>query len=175
MRELLEGAGDLSAEEKARSWDTVRTAIDAAPRRDRRRRTRLVAIGVAGAAVLGATAAAIVVASRPVTEFGSVECRSYATNGTSLIGTEVSNATRSGEPGTITDAVGMCADFWRAGVLRRDVAGIDPPENWDGQLGGSAPVPPLTGCTREDGVAVVVVGEDGEACRAAGYAPTGEG
>lgn len=174
MRELLEGAGTLTGEQKARSWEAVRSGIDTAPNRTRRRRIVLLAAGVTAAAVLGGTAAAIVVASRPVTDRTIAECRSYRADGTSLRGTEVSNATRNGEPGSIEDAVSLCAEFWRAGVLRRDVPGIDPPEDWDGRLEGSFPVPPLTGCTREDGAAVVVVGEDPQACRTAGYAPSGD-
>jgi hypothetical protein len=174
MRELLEGAETLTSEQKARSWQAVRAAIDAEPRRVRRRRITLVAVGLTTVAVAGATAAAIVVASRPVTDHHIAECRSYSSDGTSIRGTEVSNATRAGEPGpgSIADAVGACAEFWRAGILRRDLAGIDIPENFDGRLDGSRPVPPLIGCTRDDGAAVVVVGDGPQACRSAGYAPT---
>lgn len=174
MRELLEGAGTLTPEQRARSWQTVHTGITAPPRRTRRKRLVFLAAGVTAAAVLSGTAA-IVLASRPVTDRTIAECRSYSEDGTSLPGTDVSNATRNGEPGSIEDAVGMCADFWRAGLLRRDVPGIEPPENWDGQLDGPFPVPPLTACTREDGAAVVVVGDDPQACRAAGYAPSDDG
>jgi hypothetical protein len=172
MRELLEGAATLTSDQKARSWQAVRTAIDAEPRRIRRRRTKFVAIGLTAAAVAGATAAAIVVAARPVTDYSIAECRSYSSDGTSIRGTEVSNATRSGEPGSITDAVSVCAEFWRAGLLRRDLAGVDIPKNFDGRLDGSRPVPPLIGCTRDDGAAVVVVGDSPQACQSAGYAPS---
>ena len=132
------------------------------------------AAGLTAFAVVGATAATIVIASRPVTDRSIAECRSYTADGTSIRGTEVSNATRAGEPGSgsIADAVGACAEFWRAGILRRDLAGIDVPENFDGRLDGSRPVPPLIGCTRDDGVAVIVVGENPQACRSAGYAPS---
>ena len=174
MRELLEGAAPLTTEQKARSWQAVRAGIDAEPRRVRRRRITLVAAGVTAFAVVGATAAAIVVAARPVTDRSIAECRSYTADGTSIRGTEVSNATRAGEPGpaSIADAVGACAEFWRAGLLRRDLAGIHVPENFDGRLDGSRPVPPLIGCTRDDGAAVIVVGDNPQACRSAGYAPS---
>ncbi|GAB3467032.1 hypothetical protein [Actinophytocola sediminis] len=172
MRELLDGAGTLTAAQRARSWATIDAAIAEEPRRRRRGRLRLVAAGVAGAAVLGATAA--IVASRPVTDLSMVECRSYAADGTSLAGTEVSNASPAGSdvPATIQDAVGACAGFWRSGLLVRDVAGIHPPADWDGQLTGRLPVPPLVGCTRDDGAAVVVVGDTPQACHDAGYTPT---
>lgn len=170
MRDLRAGAGTLTAEQKAKSWNAVSSALDAEPRRTRRRKLRLIAAGVTGAAVLTATAA--IVASRPVTDFSVVECRSYTADGTSLMGTEVSNATRTGEPGSITDAVAACADFWRTGLLIEGVPGIHPAENWDGQLDGQLPVPPLVGCTRDDGAAAVVVGDTPEACANAGYVPS---
>ena len=174
MRELLDGAATLTTEQKARSWKAVRAAIDHEPRRVRRRRIKLVAVSVTAVAVVGATAAAIVAAAMPVTDHRIAECRSYTAEGTSIRGTEVSNATAVGEPGpgTITDAVSACAEFWRAGILRRDLAGIYIPENFDGRLDGSRPVPPLIGCTRDDGAAVVVVGDNPQACLSAGYTPS---
>jgi hypothetical protein len=172
MRELLEGGGTLTDEQKIRSWNAIRLAIRKEPRR-RRRRITLIAIGVATAATVGATAA--IVASQPVTDRSIAECRSYTSDGASILGTEMGIATTTGEPGTIEDAVSMCADLWRSGLLRRDHEGIDPPQGWDGELDGSLPVPPLVGCTRDDGAAVVVVGDDPEqACRNAGYVPTGD-
>jgi hypothetical protein len=173
MRELLDGAATLTTEQKNRSWETVRAAIDAEPRRARRRRIKLVAVSLTGAAVVGATAATIVIASRPVTDRTIAECRSYTADGTSIHGTETSIATNTGKPGTITDAVRDCADLWRSGILRRDLSGLHIPKNFDGKLDGSLPVPPLVGCTRDDGAAVVVVGEGPQACQSAGYAPTG--
>jgi hypothetical protein len=171
MRELLDGAGTLTDEQKAMSWNVIRVGIHRAPRR-RRRRIIIVAVGLAGAAAVGSAAA--IVASRPVTDRSIAECRSYTSDGTSIYGTETSIATSTGEPGTIEDAVSMCADFWRSGLLRRDFEGTDIPENFDGKLDGSLPVPPLVGCTRDDGAAVVVVGDDPQhACPAAGFDPSG--
>jgi hypothetical protein len=173
MHELFDGAGTLTDEQKTLSWNAVSSAIGKEPRRRSRRRIVMIAIGLAGAAAVGATAAITIGAFQPVTDRSIAECRSYTSDGTSIYGTDVSTLSPSGGFGTIEDAVSACADFWREGLLRRDVEGVDIPENFDGKLDGSLPVPPLVGCTRDDGAAVVVVGDDAQqACRNAGYAPS---
>lgn len=178
MRELFDGAGELTREQEARSWSSVRTLIENGDRSRavKPRRKRIVVIGsfVAAIAVAGSTAAAV--AFWPVTDRSIAQCRSYTSDGRSIEGTDVGIASAADDsggdnPAYVDDAVGLCGSLWRDGLLRRDHSGIaQPPAGAKEAVhpGAPFPVPPLVGCVNDDGIAVVVVGTGPQSCLDAG-------
>lgn len=168
MRELFDGSGRVDVE---RSWNAVQQSIETgkAPGSARRRRW-MIAGGIVSAAAIGATAAAV--AMLPIEDRQMAECRSYTSAGKSIEGAPVALNT-----GRVDDALRLCAAMWEDGLLRKDAEGALAPEPGShGHPGRPFAVPPLVLCVEPgEGFAVVVVGDDQQACREAGVVPAGPG
>lgn len=141
----------------------MRALVEHAVATERARPPRLrvpVAAGVGAAVALaGGTAAALVLTQRPVTETSLVHCLSRAElSGTGEFpGTSVAVAAPStgGEPLPIEDALAVCEQVWRDGLLDPSApAGVAQPN-----LNRDSRVPDrLAVCVTPDGAAAVVPG-----------------
>jgi hypothetical protein len=104
----------------------------------------------------GGTAAAYAyLHPRAVTDKGSARCYSEFVNvrGSNFPGTTIAQATSTGSPGSVQDALDTCAALWQVGLLRLGSPSVIPPK-----AGASYPVPALVGCTLSNGVAAVFPG-----------------
>jgi len=136
-------------------------AASASPRRSRRR--VVLAVAVAGGAVVavlgGGVAYSALSGSGPVTDHGTARCYTvpaYRAGGNHFPGTTVAMADSAAGQGTVTDAVGICAALWRAGILQSGSAG--PLRN---PAKATYPVPTLVQCVLPDGAAAVFPGATG--------------
>lgn len=142
---------------------------DERPRRSIIRRPA-VAVGLGAAVVLGGgTATAYVLVQRPVTDTSSVHClaRAEMDERGSYPGSSVAVAEPNGEQVSIDDALGMCSQVWRDGLLdpslgSGNAARPNPERN-------SAVPNDLTVCVMPDGSAAVVPGPPA-ACGSVGLA-----
>ncbi len=122
-------------------------------------RTGLAVLG-AGALVTATAAGAFVVhrVAEPASDTSTVRCYSVASLGddSSFKGTEASQVNSGDQtaPPPPPDPVELCGSLWRAGIVR---AGADNGQSMDG---GVYPVPTLTACTLESGIAAVFPGNE---------------
>ncbi|THG33251.1 hypothetical protein [Naasia lichenicola] len=132
----------------------------------RRRRIAIVSV-LAGSLVLaGTTAGAVLLNGQTVTDKTIVQCASSAERNAdgSLPGSASAISADSVGAGRIDDAIAVCSDMWRQGVLQ---PGFDPVATPN----GSGTVPDdLTVCVMSDGSAAVVPGRAG-ICESIGLAP----
>lgn len=122
-------------------------------------RSRSFAIGAGAAlALAGGTAAAAYVTFAPATDKSAVRCYTDMTlgNGSDFHGTTVAVAGPDGTgPASIDDALAACTRVWRDGVITMGATNAQGPA----REGSVYPVPPLSACVAEDGVAIVFPGE----------------
>ncbi len=134
----------------------------------RARRKRWLLVGIPVLALTGTvTAAAAVITARTAPATETVLCYSKASsgsgaNGASFPGTSVSISDHEGAV-IIKDAVGICSQAWRDGVL---VLGSSSLGEHIRPL-GNRPVPELTVCVRRDDAIAVLPGPAG-VCKSAG-------
>jgi hypothetical protein len=139
-----------------------RRITGALPAGSRRRFPVRTVVAATGASVLlvGGTAAASFVAfsapSQPPVD--GTRCYTVASlaGGDDFAGTTVARATAADGTRAEAAAVELCADLWRQGFLRAGAPGpLDPTG-----VATDLPVPPLTACTLDNGIAAVFPGDE---------------
>lgn len=138
------------------------TASKAEAGSGRRWLSRTVVIGAAAGLVLTGGAAVAYVAFAPATDQGIVRCFTLPEVGTDddYYGSDAALASPTQDgPIPITDAVALCADGWRQGALRYGVANAQGPDQ--GSPRTLFPVPELTACVLDNGIAGVFPADAG--------------
>lgn len=137
----------------------MRLLLESEVSRSRRPRKRLlIAVGAAVvAAGAGAAGYAYTAHSAPVTDKNVASCYTVASLSAGPGSyTQVAQATRAGSPtrAQVDNALSICADFWRQGILRPG------PDGARGlpDAAGRHPVPSLVACVLPDGTAAVFPG-----------------
>lgn len=135
--------------------------------RRRRLRRRALVWGGVGLVLAGGltTGAAVLFGSSPVTNTTIVHCLSSPTRNAdgSLPGSSASISDGAG-PGAVRDALALCTEMWRQGVLSDGVNPTSPTQH-------PGVVPPvLQVCVLKDGSAAVVPSESGTVCQSLGLA-----
>jgi hypothetical protein len=139
-----------------------RQVTGASPAGSRRRFPVRMVVAATGVSVLlvGGTAAASFVAFRAPSQppVDGTRCYTVASleGGDDFAGTTVARATAADSTRTDAAAVELCADLWRQGFLRAGAPGLLDPTGGATDL----PVPPLTACTLDNGIAAVFPGDE---------------
>lgn len=124
-----------------------------------RRRSRRPLLITVSAVVVAAGAAGYAYAAHtaPVTDKNVATCYTIASlSGGPKSFTQIAQATRAGSPtrAQVNNALSVCADFWRQGILRPGPEGAGGPPN----PAGGSPVPFLVACVLPDGTVAVFPG-----------------
>jgi hypothetical protein len=138
-------------------------AASAPSRRSRRPVVLAVVVGAVVAVLGGGVAYSALSGSGPVTDHGTARCytvAAYSAGGNHFPGTTVAMADSAAGHGAVTDAVGVCAALWRAGILQSGSA--EPLRN---PAKAIYPVPALAQCVLSDGSAAVFPGATGLCAR----------
>lgn len=166
MTTTKRNANELPREYQAALRAELVTTVNASRRPWVPRQIRMTGVAVVAVAFVGSgTAFAYTkLTSQPVTDFSTARCYTSASvaavDGSSFPGTTVAVADGS----SVTDALAMCADLWRQGVLREGVTEPQAPDP-----SGSFTVPALAGCVLPDGRAAIIPGS-ADVCQSLGLA-----
>ena len=130
---------------------------------------RVVVAAVAAVAVVGASAFAFVAQSEPVSDHSYAVCRAGADTGAFEMQIANGSSSPTDQQVMVANAQSTCADLWALGVLRLGATHefVAQGEN----LRRDYPVPALTSCVDDNGVAIVIPSDTFRACQGLGLAP----
>lgn len=130
---------------------------------------RVIIAAVVASAVVGVSAFAFVAKSEPVSDHSYAVCRAGADTGAFEMQIASGSSSPTDQQVMVANAQATCADLWSLGVLRLGESRefVAQGEN----LRRDYPVPSLTSCVDDAGVAVVIPSDSPRACQGLGLAP----
>ena len=144
----------------------AQTIRDEPELRRRRTRRRLLVWGGIGLLTVGglSTAGSVLFREAAITDQSIVQCFSSTVPNPdgSFPGSGATVATKDG-PGRVDDALALCTEMWRQGVLSPGFDPVAPPQEPD-----ETRIPDLQVCVMRDGIAAVVPSDDASICQSLG-------
>ena len=130
---------------------------------------RVIIALAAASAVVGVSAFAFVAQSEPVSDRSYAVCRTGADTGAFELQIANGSSSQTDQQVMVANAQASCADLWSMGVLRLGASRefVAQGEN----LRRDYPVPSLTSCVDDAGIAVVIPSDNLRACQGLGLAP----